>query len=85
VQCSKCANPLPDETRGDRKRWTCVLLFGRCPNAVRTLRGFKWSFCHGARSPKPVFSPGFFQGVSGVGYTLLRLIDPRLGWILLWE
>jgi type 2 lantibiotic biosynthesis protein LanM len=32
------------------------------------------------------FSPGLFQGIAGVGYTLLRLYDPdRLPSVLLWE
>jgi lantibiotic modifying enzyme len=36
--------------------------------------------------PGNIFQPGFFQGVSGIGYALLRLADPgALPSILLWE
>jgi type 2 lantibiotic biosynthesis protein LanM len=36
--------------------------------------------------PRYVFSPEFFQGVSGIGYQLLRLYNPKkLPSILLWE
>jgi len=39
-----------------------------------------------ANLPPDVFIPGFFQGSSGIGYTLLRLVEPdRLPCILLWE
>lgn len=31
------------------------------------------------------YNPGFFQGESGIGYTLLRLIDPSLPCVLLWK
>jgi type 2 lantibiotic biosynthesis protein LanM len=35
--------------------------------------------------PNSVFHPGFFQGTSGIGYQLLRLIDDRLPSVLLWQ
>ena len=35
--------------------------------------------------PNSVFTPGFFQGVSGIGYQLLRLARPELPSVLLWE
>lgn len=31
------------------------------------------------------YTPGFLQGAAGVGYTLLRVADPRLPCALLWE
>ena len=38
------------------------------------------------RLPGAVYSPGFFQGTAGIGYTLLRLACPaRLPAVLLWE
>jgi len=35
--------------------------------------------------PTAVFNPSFFKGVSGIGYELLRLADPDLPSVLLWE
>ena len=35
--------------------------------------------------PGSVFNPGFFQGVSGIGYSLLRFAYPELPSILMWE
>lgn len=36
--------------------------------------------------PKSVFNPGFFQGVSGIGYALLRIARPdRYPSVLLWQ
>lgn len=32
-----------------------------------------------------LYAPGFHQGKSGIGYTLLRLVDPSLPSVLLWE
>jgi lantibiotic modifying enzyme len=39
-----------------------------------------------AAAPLDLHAPGFFQGTSGVGYTLLRLAHPdRLPGVLLFE
>ena len=38
-----------------------------------------------ANLPNSVFNPGFFQGVAGIGYQLLRLACPALPSVLLWE
>jgi type 2 lantibiotic biosynthesis protein LanM len=35
--------------------------------------------------PNAVFNPGFFQGVAGIGYELLRLAGNNLPSVLLWE
>lgn len=35
--------------------------------------------------PNSVFNPGFFQGISGIGYEFLRLANPHLPSVLLWE
>jgi lantibiotic modifying enzyme len=35
--------------------------------------------------PSTAFNPGFFQGVAGIGYSLLRLADKDLPSVLLWE
>jgi type 2 lantibiotic biosynthesis protein LanM len=35
--------------------------------------------------PNSVFNPGFFQGMAGIGYQLLRLAQPQLPSVLLWE
>jgi lantibiotic modifying enzyme len=32
-----------------------------------------------------VFSPGYYDGLAGVGYGLMRLSDPQLASVLLWE
>lgn len=40
--------------------------------------------CYG-NHPRSVTGPGFFQGLSGIGYTMLRLADPSLPDILLEE
>jgi type 2 lantibiotic biosynthesis protein LanM len=40
----------------------------------------------GACTKEGLFSVGFFQGLSGIGYSLLRLADPeRLPCVLLWD
>jgi lantibiotic modifying enzyme len=40
----------------------------------------------GLRLPAPhSTNPGLFQGVSGVGYQLLRVADPSIPSLLLWE
>jgi lantibiotic modifying enzyme len=36
--------------------------------------------------PRSVYQPGFFQGMAGIGYALLRLAHPDLlPSVLLWE
>jgi type 2 lantibiotic biosynthesis protein LanM len=35
--------------------------------------------------PCDVFNPGFYRGVAGIGYQWLRLADPELPSVLLWE
>ena len=35
--------------------------------------------------PTTVYNPGLFQGVSGIGYQLLRLSQPNLPSVLLWQ
>ena len=35
--------------------------------------------------PRWVASPSFHQGLAGVGYTLLRLVEPNLPSVLIWE
>jgi type 2 lantibiotic biosynthesis protein LanM len=35
--------------------------------------------------PNSVFNPSFFQGTSGIGYQMLRLIDGKLPAVLLWQ
>lgn len=35
--------------------------------------------------PNSVFNPGFFPGTAGIGYQLLRLAQPQLPSVLLWE
>lgn len=43
-------------------------------------RPFGWQIGHDRRNP------GFFTGFSGVGYTLLRFLDPeKLPSVLLWD
>lgn len=34
--------------------------------------------------PKQMLNPSYFQGVSGIGYTLLRLARPELPSVLMW-
>jgi type 2 lantibiotic biosynthesis protein LanM len=44
------------------------------------------SFCLFANLPRSIYNPGFFQGVAGIGYELLRLSYPNLlPSVLLWE
>ena len=33
---------------------------------------------------REAFDPGLFQGLSGIGYSLLRLAEPHLPSVLLW-
>jgi type 2 lantibiotic biosynthesis protein LanM len=41
--------------------------------------GYRWS------SGTSRFNPGLFRGLAGVGYTLLRQVDPSLPNVLIWE
>lgn len=52
-----------------------------------TLRAnYAKSFRYYPSSAAHTFNPGFFQGAAGIGYTLLRLIEPKLlPSILLWD
>uniref|UniRef100_B8HM21 Lanthionine synthetase C family protein n=1 Tax=Cyanothece sp. (strain PCC 7425 / ATCC 29141) TaxID=395961 RepID=B8HM21_CYAP4 len=38
-----------------------------------------------ANLPQPIYHPGFMQGTAGIGYQLLRLVEPTLPSVLLWQ
>lgn len=38
-----------------------------------------------ANLPDPIYHPGFMQGTAGIGYQLLRLAEPTLPSVLLWQ
>jgi len=50
----------------------------------RTMKGY-FQLPYGMGDRGEIFQVGFFHGLSGIGYQLLRAIDPDLPSVLLWE
>ena len=50
----------------------------------RTVKGY-FQLPYGMGDRGEIFQVGFFHGLSGIGYQLLRAIDPALPSVLLWE
>lgn len=59
----------------------------------RARRHAAWTVCRARQQgyrildieAQDAFVPGMFQGLSGIGYAMLRLADPKLPSVLLWE
>jgi lantibiotic modifying enzyme len=70
------AQRLSQPDRLTTARRACRRLLGEVGGGLRT----------GLSLPYGVSSPGFFQGIAGVGYQARRLVDPqRLPSVLLWQ
>ncbi|MGK7928976.1 MAG: type 2 lanthipeptide synthetase LanM, partial [Spirulina sp.] len=67
----------------DRPDWRRVALQKATTVVVRAREAGSYQLF--SNLPSSVFNPGFFQGLSGIGYELLRLAHEELPSVLLWE
>ncbi|HAC62347.1 MAG TPA: hypothetical protein DCF68_02135, partial [Cyanothece sp. UBA12306] len=67
----------------DRLDWRQVALQKAANVVVRAKQAGGYQLF--ANLPNSVFNPGFFQGLSGIGYELLRLSHDDLPSVLLWN